>query len=241
MYSARQRQHRRSVSSPCSSSSSSNGGGYDYDNDSLEFHHNNHQDEHEWDNDSSSFSKSNIRKGDEDEERDWRRSIMMSPSSYFLFGDDGNRNHGGSTTPSNAATSATSKNNQQTNKYFEMTMMFMDLIKDSIIYGSRLGSSTIVLEEERTKRYIPAKDDASVHSSRPTTTYLQLLDMYGDHSQGGSDEWQWRQHDNEHNEPLNDWLGYVDQTQSQNCTSTSGCLKLQIQSTNLPPQKLGLN
>ena len=113
------------------------------------------------------------------EERDWRR---MSPSSYFLFGSS----HDGQLVNNN-------------DDFFGFSKMMMQQIKDSI----RHSLSERILGQTKKRNVLERMDEKE--PSRPTTTYLQLLDMYGEdhHSKEKAEE-----------EPLDDWLGYVDRTQS---------------------------
>ncbi|KAL3777985.1 hypothetical protein ACHAWO_003191 [Cyclotella atomus] len=98
-------------------------------------------------------------------ENGWYR---MSPSSYFLFGED------------NAAVS---------------TLNYLQSVKDAVlnvIFDLGEGNVTVGKKED----------------SRPTTTYLQLLDMYGNSTTEEENE----------DDKLDDWVNYVDQSRDQNGT-----------------------
>lgn len=137
---------------------------------------------------------------------DWRR---MSPSSYFLFGDDTHR--GGS---------RSSDSPMMIGGYLEFFKMAILQIGGSIYeklgmetnFNSRHGAS-----EQSSDRQM---NDVSSLPKAPLT-YLQLLDMYGDYSDG-------QKHDDAQgtrrgeDEAWDDWLGYVDRTQFNDRTSTSG-------------------
>jgi hypothetical protein len=105
------------------------------------------------------------RDGSIQHENGWYR---MSPSSYFLFGED------------NAAV---------------LTLNYIQSIKDAVLnvmFNSGEDSATVGKKADM----------------RPTTTYLQLLDMYGN---GSTEE------ENE-DDKLDDWVHYVDQIRDQNGT-----------------------
>jgi hypothetical protein len=105
------------------------------------------------------------RDGSIQHEHGWYR---MSPSSYFLFGED------------NAAV---------------LTLNYIQSIKDAVL--------NVMFNSGEDNATVGKKADM-----RPTTTYLQLLDMYGN---GSTEE------ENE-DDKLDDWVHYVDQIRDQNGT-----------------------
>lgn len=120
---------------------------------------------------------------DEDDAVDVDDWQRETPSSFFLFGD--------------------TSNGHMNNNSLNMTGMFFQHLRDSII-NLFLGDGT--------KRPEPMMKEASEEHDRPTTTYLQLLDMYGADNSSKDVE-----------EPArDDWLRYVDQIRFQGNQSTAG-------------------
>jgi hypothetical protein len=95
--------------------------------------------------------------------------LRMSPSSYFLFGED------------NAAVS---------------TINYSQHAKDTVI--------TLIFGRTEEGKEV----ESSMEEQRPTTTYLQLLDLYGNASEDEMKE-----------DMLDDWVNYVDQVRDQNTTT----------------------
>jgi len=141
---------------------------------------------------------------------DWRR---MSPSSHFLFGDDNYRGGGSS-----------SDSPMMMGGYFEFFKMAILHIRSSIYeklgmetnFNSRRGTA-----EYSSDRLVNDVGERGRRLSKASLTYLQLLDMYGDHSDD-------REHDDSQgtrrgeNKAWDDWLGYIDSTQCHDRTSTIG-------------------
>ena len=104
------------------------------------------------------------------DESGWLR--MQSPSSYFLFGDD--------------RSTSTMKGSRKSS--FETVGLTLQYAKEAMV--------DIILGNEKKKDEL---DERELRQTRPTT-YLQLLDMYGN-----------REIEKEEEQPtLDDWLDYVD-------------------------------
>ncbi|KAL7468211.1 hypothetical protein ACHAXS_008437 [Conticribra weissflogii] len=141
---------------------------------------------------------------------DWRR---MSPSSYFLFGDDNYRGGGnGRYSP------------MMIGGYVELTKLLGLQFKEAVNETFRMLMNVTGRDDTAEYSSDVQKNDVGEREkriSKAPLTYLQLLDMYGDHTddRGYGDEQGTRQDDDE---AWNDWLGYVDRTQFHDRTSTSG-------------------
>ena len=116
------------------------------------------------------------------EGRSWQ---TKSPSSFFLFGD------GYYSSPTNGTSSRSSST-------LNMTSMLFQNMMESIHTG-------IFGEEKRRNNAATATTDAAAADRdddyAASTSYLELLDMYGDEHNG----------DEDHQQALDDWLEYVDQ------------------------------